>query len=316
MIKKVLFIFCFLFTTPLYASESINIPNWIDIEYANLETEKVSEYQLVTVTVSESDPWWKKEQSKQIQIRYNEDQLQLVNTIIYDDLQNTYVSDEQNISVDKNNVRVSYQFYLKPNVDVSTSEITITKLENGYIKNVVDIPLQTESVTTPRNISVGNINLSYKLISYKADNEIIKYKIQFNILECPQDESLKLSLQKNNMNIANDDVYTSNVQSERAKINKIDKNNYQLVVNPQDEFILEVDSTVEGLSAKDDRFEFFIYLENNENFERIEQTFFPSELISENENMRIKRYFIIKVLIMIFFVLITLIFIRTNNSKI
>lgn len=313
MIKSI-FLWVLLLVPALSASE-LETPSWIDIEYSNLEDEYVSEYQQVTVTVTEKSMWWKNDVHN-VSISYDPNQLELVNTMYFDAKLNSNVEQNPNITTTDDNFKISYQFYLQPDVDITSVPLTITKMTNDEtVSEVVNINAYSE--TTPRTVQVGAISLNYDVTQYTNDGEDITYNIHFEVVNNPKKENMTLTLKENNMSVESVDDYTAKLRFDSGTAVAIDKNNFLLTMNKGDTFDLNIVANIAGLSAKNDRFEFLLYLQDeDENFIRLEPTYFQNELLLPSTNQRVDRYIIIKIAIAIFFATLSLIgFIAWRLSK-
>lgn len=276
------------------------LPNWIDVEYSDLNNEAVSEYQLVTVTVKNHGLWFT-HNNYDVSVDYDPTQLNLVNTVFSNSLGDKATQIGSLVSTDSNNFEVSYQFYMQPNVDVESIPLTITKVENDKKTTSQIINLKAMSNTTMSNIRFGNINLGYAVTKYTNDDSNIEYNAHFKVISNPNNEEFTLSLKKNTMSVSSSDIYKTKLRFTSGSAVALDKNNFSINMKTGDEFDLNITSSVAGLSAKDDAINFFIYVQSSDGFTRISPKFYPSELITNSINTHLHRYALIKVAIMLFF---------------
>ncbi len=300
-----IFIWVFFLVPGLSATE-LELPNWIDVEYSNLEGEYVSEYQQVTVTVTEKNMWWANDVHN-VSLNYDQNQLRLVNTMYFDSKLNSNVESSPNITTTDDNFKISYQFYLQPDIDITSVPLTITKTTGD--KTVSEtININAYSETTPRTIQIGSVTLNYGVTEYTNDGENITYNIHFEVVGNPQKEAITMTLKQNNMSVDSVDDYDAKLRFNGGEATAIDKNNFLLSMTRGDTFDLNIVAKIEGLSAKNDRFEFLLFLQDeNDNFIRLEPTYFRNELLLASNNQRVDRYIVIKIIITIFFVILTLI---------
>lgn len=310
-IIAVLFTFSIFLNIQLLASEVEQPPSWITVDYADLYNQSVSEYQLVTVTVSNYGLWFI-DDNYQISVDYDPNQLVLANTTYTDSMQNRTVQAGATVAADSNNFKVSYQFYLMPNVDADIIPITITKVKNNSSSENAVVNLSAISNTAKRNIKFGDIVLSYNVTEYNNDGTNIAFNMHFDVVSNPNRQPFTLSLKKNNMKISNPDIYQVKVQFDTGTVTAIDKTNFSLKMDQGDGFDLNVTTTVSGLSAKDDRFDFFVYLQTGDQFVRISPIYYRSELQAPSTNLRVVRYSYITLAICLFFVLLTGLYFSVN----
>ncbi len=296
------------------STELDTTPNWIEVDYANLATDQVSEYQLVTVKVSNYGLWFLNNDYT-VSVDYDPNQLELVNSVYTDALQNSSVKTTNTITSENNNFAVSYQFYLKPNVPANVVPVTVTKLKNGSEESSATINLQAYSETTKRDIKFGDITLRYNVTTYTNDGTNIEYNIHFDVVQNPHKDDFTMSLKKNNMSISDTDIYQAKVRFNSGSAVAIDKNNFSFTMNRGDSFDLNITSTVEGLSAKDDRFDFFIYFQSGDDFIRLSPLYYRSELIGASTNTRVIKYSYIAIGISVFFMLLTILYFSTNYRR-
>lgn len=317
-ILAILVAFVFIFNFSLAASEvdsqTKETPNWIKVKYSNLYNQSVSEYQLVTVSVSNYGLWFLNNEYN-VSVDYDPNQLKLANTYYTDSMQNTSIRSGASVATEDNNFAVNYQFYLQPNNDVTSVPITVTKTKNGDDIESATIDLKTYSETTPRMIEMGSIKLKYNVTTYTNDGTNIEYNIHFEVVSNPDREEFTLSLKKNNMAVSNPDIYEAKLRFSSGKATAIDKNNFNLMMTEGDAFDLNVTTSIEGLTAKDDRFDFFIYLQSGDDFVRLSPIYYRSELVMDSINTRVTKYIYITVAIAIFFALLTVLYIVSNKRR-
>lgn len=282
-------------------------PDWIRIKYSDLEQKKVSEYQLVTVTVTQKSPWFTNVDSS-VDIDYDENVLELAKVTMQDESLNVGELDDTSFSTNLDEYQVKYQFYLKPNVSVETTPITITK-HIGDKTEEVTINLDCYSYTMKRNVSFGNTILNYIVSDYTNNGAEITLKADFEVIANPDDKPILATLKENNMSVSSTDDYKFKASYSGSGAEAVDKNNIQFDLTSGDTFTITITANVGGLSAKDDRFEFFLFLSDGANSVRLEPTFFRSETISSGANAKVMQYSHLKMLINIFFVLLLLIYI-------
>lgn len=316
-IVAIIFVFSLLFNLQVSASEfeSEQLPKWVTVDYANLTNQSVSEYQLVTVTVSNYGLWFTTNEYN-VSVDYNPSELELVNTTYTDSMQNRTVKAGSNVYANHNNFEVSYQFYLMPNVDVEMVPITITKEKNNRESETATVNLSAFSDTTQRNVSFGDITLSYDVTEYNNDGTNIEYNIHFKVIKNPNHEPFTLSLKKNNMSISDSDIYQAKLRFDSGSATAIDKNNFKLTMNKGDNFDLNITTTVSGLTAKDDRFDFFIYLQTGDHFARLSPIYYRSELLTDATNTRVVKYTYIMLVISLFFGLLAVLYLISNVSRV
>lgn len=310
----ILVVCALIFNLPLAASEVENqtsMPNWINVKYANLYNESVSEYQLVTVTVSNYGLWFLNN-NYNVSVDYDSSQLKLVNTYYTDSMQNNSIRSGASVNTDDNNFAVSFQFYLQPNVNVTSVPITVTKVKNDSDAQTVTLDLKAYSETTMRPLQIGNIGLRYNVTTYTNDGTNIEYNIHFIVDSNPQREELTLSLKKNNMSVSSTDNYEAKLRFNGGKATAIDKNNFSLMMSRGDTFDLNITTPVDGLTAKDDRFDFFIYLQNGDQFVRLSPMYYRSELVTDSVNTRAIKYIYIIIAIIGFFIFLTILYAMSN----
>lgn len=300
--------------TPLKASSNEDLPKWIDVSYADKENNQVSEYQLVTIAVSEHSLWWR-EQDSEITIDYDPDVLQLINVRLIDSLQRSIPQAGNTVTSDKSNYIVEYQFYLNPNQDVSTVPLSVTKEVKGKTPEVANFEIAANSQTTPTRIEVGNIALDTYVSSYQNDGATITYVEHFEVIDNPKSENFTISLKENNMSVNSSTGYEVKFDSNKAQITTIDQTNYSVIARDNSSFDMTITADVSTLSAKNDRFEFLIYLQSADEFIRLEPTYFDSSVNTSDGSSRVLRYTVIKVIIIIFFVLLSIISLFTHRKK-
>lgn len=305
-ISKLIICLFVLFSINLNASDVT--PKWIDVDYSDLEGQAVSEYQLVTVTVTEQKMWWRNSQTN-IQVDYDQSQLQLVNTHLIDAAGNSLPQAGAAVTSGLSNFKVEFQFYLSRGVDVESVPITIYKNEESA---VVDIA--AKSYTSDHLIEVGDLELNTSITNYSNDGTTINYQQHFDVVDNPSNEPFTITLKKNNMSVSGPEMYDVKFETSGANATTLDKTNYQINAKSGTSFDMIIDSTVSGLDAKNDRFEFLLYIESGDNFIRLEPTFFPSDISVSGNSVRIKRYTTIKLLIIGFFSILGLIFIISNRK--
>ncbi len=302
--KALILIISLLVTFNVNLNASEQIPKWINISYSDLEQHAVSEYQVVTITVKENHSLFKSANST-IDIKYNPQQLQLANVAYTTSKQERMRLDDTKVSSDESQFSVKYQFYLKPNIDIESTPITITKSVGKQTKSV-DLELRTHSYTSGEILTVDDIKLKYKVLQYQNDQTNINYIAQFDVLANPQAKKMQLALQKNNMEVSNQEEYNVQVFLNDQLVSPI--NNNQVEVEPMlgDVITLEINAKVSALSSKNNRFEFLIYVASGTDFIRLEPTFFISELTKSGANLNVKRYRLIKMFVNVFFVILVI----------
>ncbi|WOO86838.1 hypothetical protein RZE82_06865 [Mollicutes bacterium LVI A0039] len=278
-------------------------PSWITIKYADLEQKSVSEYQMVTVTVSEKNMWWKNG-NHEVEIDYNRDYLKLVNVAYYDGKTSTVTQDTREVSTDDNNFEVKYQFYLNPGYDVAEIPLTVTKFTDGEQTDQATVSIKSNSQTTPQQVEFGDAVLNYTVENYKNNGETVTYSAHFEVVENIHKKPITLELKKNNMKVSSEDDYTVELTSNDADIDMLEQNLYTIDALANQQFDLTITAQEEALSAKNDRVEFFIFLESNNQYARLEPTYFKSEKIKTNDNTRAEKYLKIKMVIASFFILL------------
>lgn len=291
------------------------LPNWIDVDYTDAYTNTVSEYQLATVTVSNKSLWWTKNRYA-INVNYNPKQLELVNVVYQTSTGTGTALEDENVTTEDSNFDIKYQFYLKPNVDAASVPITITKVKNDSETESATVNLAAQSQTTKQNIKFGDIVLTYAVDTYTNDETNIEYNAHFEVLDNPNKEDFTLSLKKNNMSVSSTNIYEVKLRFSSGNATAIDKNNFKLQMAKGDSFDLNITTTIEGLSSKDDKFDFFIYLQDEEgNFVRIAPEYFVNTTIETGTNSRTRRYLHINLGLMLSVVLLTVLYIVLNLKR-
>lgn len=291
------------------------LPNWIDVDYTDAYTNTVSEYQLATVTVSNKSLWWTKNRYA-INVNYNPKQLELVNIVYQTSTGTGTALEDENVTTEDSNFDIKYQFYLKPNVDAASVPITITKVKNDSETESATVNLAAQSQTTKQNIKFGDIVLTYAVDTYTNDETNIEYNAHFEVLDNPNKEDFTLSLKKNNMSVSSTNIYEVKLRFSSGNATAIDKNNFKLQMAKGDSFDLNITTTIEGLSSKDDKFDFFIYLQDEEgNFVRIAPEYFVNTTIETGTNSRTRRYLHINLGLMLSVVLLTVLYILLNLKR-
>lgn len=291
------------------------LPNWIDVDYTDAYTNTVSEYQVATVTVSNKSLWWTND-SYEVSVDYDPDQLELANEVFKTSTGTGTALEEGIVTTEDSNFDIKYQFYLKPNVDVSSVPITITKVKNGSETESATVNLAAQSQTTKQNIKFGDIVLTYVVDTYTNDGTNIEYNAHFEVLDNPNKEDFTLSLKENNMTVSSTDIYDVKLRFSDGNATAIDKNNFKLQMAKGDSFDLNITTTIEGLSSKDDKFDFFIYLQDEEgNFARIAPEYFVNTVVETGTDSRTRRYLYINLGLMLAFVLLTILYIGVNINR-
>ncbi len=301
--KLILLILVFFSFThnPVEASEQN--ADWISVEYADLEHNVVSEYQLVTVSVNNSQSFLKKG-NYAVDVDYDEDQLELTNVIKYD-WRNSKTSEmSKNVTNLSSNFKVSYQFYLKPNVAIDSTQLSITVFKDGSLYKESQVNLNTHSYTSPTAVSVGDSKLSYYVNDYQNDGTEINMSITFDIIENNSLNPLKIKVMKNNMSSNSTEGYKIKCYVDNEEVEMSDKNQFEFSINEAKQVRIEITAKIVNLSSKNDRFEFFLFIEQGDGSVRLEPTFFRSEQISSGNNLRTEKYIKIKNVIAIFFIIL------------
>lgn len=298
---------------PKFSAAEITTPNWIDIEYADLEHNYVSEYQLVNVSVTQKGMWWR-DYNSEVNIDYDQNALNLVNVIYYDQYLNSTTSEESTVKTTDSSFKVTYQFYLKDNFDLSTTQIDISKTVNSKTTKG-SVSIDTHSDRLMSNVKFGDIVIGYSVDQYVNDGETITYNAHFKVVSNPSNKPFTLSVKENNMTVDNTDYYEVKLRYTTGSVEAIDKHNFKISIPEGGTFDLNIPAQIEGLSSKNDRFEFLIFLSDSENFARIEPTYFRSEVISSDTNKRGDRFVIIKLLIALFFVFLAIIHSISSKLK-
>lgn len=280
--------------------ESQNLPNWIEVKYTDLKTEKVSEYQLVTVTVKEHGLWFSP-QKAQVVIDYDQEQLELVNTIYRDSLLNSFQKDGSTVEGEDPNFEVVYQFKLKPEVSAETIPLRISKVYNNSKSISKTIEVVASSSKLPVEYLVDDIKFNYAVSDYTSDGTTITYNAHFDILDNPHNRELLVSLKKNNMTLTNKENYKVKLRFDSGDVEAIDKTNFKLKMQTGDSFDLNVSSPIDDLQGKDDCFNFFIFLKSEDQFIRLEPSFYHNKLVEAKGNIRVRKYIGIKLIIIVFF---------------
>ncbi len=306
-------VLCSLMIPSLSASEIDSQPNWINISYADLEHQYTTEYQAVNITVSQKGLWWKNYNS-QLEIEYDQSALELVNTVYYDPLMNGTSMSDPNITTTDSSFQVTYQFILKNGYDLQSTPVSFTKTVNDKVSTGM-VTIDTHSETMMSNYKFGDVVIGYSVDQYTNDAETITYNAHFKVVSNPKNTPFTLTLKSNNMDVDSTDSYEAKLRYTTGVVEAIDKNNFKIDIPEGDTFDLNITAQIEGLSAKDDRFEFLIFLSDGENFTRIEPTMFRSELITPDNNKRGDRFVIIKMLIALFFAFLAVVHFVSSKSK-
>lgn len=311
MIKKILILFVTLaMLTPQFKAEEL--PSWITVKYSDLEAGQVSEYQLVTIIVSEKNFWFKNS-DYQVDVEYDLEILTFANAVYTNTGLETSVLDQTRVTTSENNFYVKYQFYLKPNVDVESATIKVIKSEDNLVTDTQLVEVKAQSYTTPKEVTFGNVTLNYAVTNYVDNEQTVEYTAHFEVLDNPKNEPFSLSLKKNNMSVSGDNSYTVSVEPEKGLATEVEANEFLISANTGDNFDLKITAIEANLSAKNDRFEFFIYLNNNDKFVRLEPTFFKSTEIGNSDNVRLERYVLIEVLLAL--VILALLLVHISSRK-
>ncbi len=302
-----------LFIPNLSASEIDSQPNWINVSYADLEHQYTTEYQAVNITVLQKGLWWN-DYNSQVEVEYDPNALELVNTVYYDTLMNGTSMADPNITTTDSSFQVTYQFVLKNGYDLQSTPVSFTKTVNDKVSTGM-VTVNTHSETMMSNYKFGDIVIGYSVDQYANDAETITYNAHFKVVSNPKNTPFTLSLKSNNMDVDSTDYYEAKLRYTSGVVEAIDKNNFKIDIPEGDTFDLNITAQIEGLSAKDDRFEFLIFLSDGENFTRIEPTMFRSELITPDNNKRGDRFVIIKILIALFFVFLAVVHFASSKAK-
>lgn len=296
----------------LRAEELDQVPSWIDISYANNYDQAVSEYQVVTITVTNKSLWWTNH-DYQVMIDYDPNQLYLTNAVYIDSERTVSEVIDGTVNTDDSNFAVEYQFYLQPDVDVTQLPVTITKVTDSSDSQTATVMLDAESQTTKQNIQFGDLVLNYAVDNYSNDGTNIEYNAHFEVLSNPNKEDFTLSLKKNNMSVSSSDIYDVKVRFTDGSAVAIDKNNFKLSMKEGQSFDLNITTTIDGLSSKDDKFEFFIYLQDsNDNFIRLSPIYFPNQATSIGVNNRTHRYLLINIGLFVIMCGLVVVFVGSN----
>lgn len=305
-----------LFSISFHASEisQEQVPKWISVKYNDLENQAVSEYQLATVTIKNYGLWFT-ENDYQVSVDYDPTQLELVNTVITNAYGDKTTELSPGVNLSKNNFEVSFQFYLQPDVELDAVPVTINKLKNNSDNSSETIELKANSSSMMTNYQVGSMTLGYAVDKYTNDGTNLEYNAHFKVIANPDNKDFTLALKRNTMNIASGVDYSVNLTASGGTIVNVDKTNYQLKLKAGDEFDLNIKSPVSGLSAKDKRIDFFIFVQSEDQFVRISPKFYPSDLTQAQTDTRFRRYAVIKIVIMSFFGLLSILFIIANRNR-
>lgn len=296
---------------------SNQLPSWIDVEYSDLIGNEVSEYQMVTITAKVRGLWYL-DNTNEVDVVYDPNQLELVNTAITNSKMDTEIIDSEEVSLEESNFDVSYQFLLKPEANIETANVMISKVKNDDVSTTKEavVTLDTHNYSQYENYTFGDTTVAYAVDGYSNDTETITYNAKFKIVSNSSDKDITLTFKQNNMTVDSSDIYDIEFTSDAGKVIPIDDLNYQLKGNKGDEFNLRITASISGLSSKDDKFSFFIMLSNGDNFVRISPMFFRSELMTSSTNLRIERYMYIKLMIALFFIALTILFILVNRRRV
>lgn len=289
-------------------------PQWIRVAYADLEQKQVSEYQLVTVAVKETNLWFSNGEYR-VELDYDSSQLELVNIIYNDGLFGNTQLDDQTVTTTDNNFEVKYQFYLKPNADITESAISVTKYKDNEVSNEANFTVNCQSQTTPRVVEFGNVKLDYAVTKFERDNESVNYEASFTVIENAKRQPFTLTVKENNMKVSESDLYAINVTTDDGQVREIDDANFSITLAKGGKFKLAVTVDTKSIKAKDNRFEFLVFLKNNERFIRLEPTYFKSDLIVPTQNLRAIRFISIKVIIAAFFILLFIGYLYTSRKR-
>lgn len=314
---SLIIIWMVIFVPSFKASEvESELPNWIDVEYSDLISNEVSEYQMVTVTAKVRGLWYL-DNTNQVGVVYDPNQLELVNTAITNSKMDTELASGDVVNLEESNFDVSYQFLLKPEANIETANVMVSQFKNDDVSTTKEavVTLDTHNYSEYENYTFGDTTLAYAVDGYANDTETITYDASFKIVSNPSDKDITLTFKENNMTVDSTEDYDIEFTSEDGKIIPIDDLNYQLKGNEGDEFKLRITADIDGLSSKDDKFTFFIMLSNGDNFVRISPIFFRSELIEPSTNLRVERYMYIKLIIALFFLALTILFILVNRRR-
>lgn len=277
-----------LFTINLSAAEDIS--KNVSVNYANLESMKVNEYQLVTIKV-EVDNHWFNPKTTTVNINYDDSQLDLVNIgYTNNKLETTQLSNPE-VQGDTNSFTVDYQFYLQPNANIEQSQVeVIQKTDDG--ESISDLlTIDANSLSTWQDAIVGDNHFQYRVNNYDDTGEVITLNAEFNAIKLV-DSLFYFDFIKNNMSVDDDQSYTINftgdgnfVYTEKAIIDG--------TLQTGDNFKVDITANKSELDSKNDRFEFLLFITSGENSVRLEPTFFPNEFTETGSNT--KRWKFVKI---------------------
>lgn len=294
--------------------EQEQLPNWIDVEYSDVYNQAVSEYQLATVTVKNYGLWFANS-DYDVSVEFDQSQLVLANTSVTNQIGDKTTSESPAVNISENNFEVSYQFYMQPNVTLDSIPVSVTKVKNGKDSKEQTIQLKANSNTTMTNYQVGKMSVGYAVDKYVDDGAIIEYNAHFKMISNPNNQDFVLTLKPNNMQLPSSEKYQITLTSSSGTIAEIDEANYQLKMKPNDEFDLNITYPADDVEAKDDRFDFFIFMKSDDQFVRINPMFYPSTLTDESIDTRFHRYVVIKFIIMAFFVFLLLLYVIATKKR-
>lgn len=304
------------FTASETTKTSDELPSWIDVKYSDLIGKEVSEYQMVTITAKVRGLWYL-DNTNEVDVVYDPNQLELVNTAITNSKMDSELASGESVSLEESNFDVSYQFLLKPEANIETANVMVSKVKNDDVSTTKEavVDLDTHNYSQYENYTFGDTTVAYAVDGYNNDTETITYDAKFKIVANPSDKDITLTFKQNNMTVDSSEDYDIQFTSEDGKVIPIDDLNYQLKGNEGDEFNLRITASISGLSSKNDKFSFFIMVSNGDNFVRISPMFFRSELITASTNLRIEKYMYIKLMIAMFFIALTILFILVNRRR-
>lgn len=281
----------------------------ISIEYANLESMQANEFQLVNVVVKVDNHWFNP-QTTSVNIEYDQSQLNLVNIGYTSNKLETTSVDNTLVTGTTNSFTVTYQFFLMPNVDIKESDITVTQnSEEGTTTDTLTIA--TNSLTTPRIATVGKNKIEYKVTNYDSSGSEILLDLQF-VAQSISDDVLFFDFTKNNMSVDTDDSYSINFSGD-GDVTITEKNLFDLRLKDGDKFVVNITATKNQLDAKNDRFEFFLFISNQTQSVRLEPTFFPNVLKTDGVDKKRWKFIVIENATLCAIIILGIIHYRRSN---
>ncbi len=301
-----LFLIAFLLIPNYSASETKEtLPRWVDVSYSDLATDQVSEYQMVTITVSKWSPLFITNNSE-ISIDYDEEVLNLQNTYIRNSLNNNEEVEGTTVTSTDAQYKAVYQFFLNSEVDTKQTMVEINRTI-GDKNQTIQVPINCQSLKLKKNVTFGNTTLSYGIDEYTNDSQQITMDMNFEVI-ATDGSPITISIKENTMSVSSTDDYEIKLRFTDGEAKAIDKNNFKLKMSKGDTFNLYVTANIDGLESKDDKFTFFILISDGENFTRLEPKFYRNHGVQISLEESQARFFKTKAILIIGYIMLIIAF--------